>query len=280
MIPDHQTNFVYIADTLTSTYPTFAKEFLAKLKAAGIPMGILPGTKDVWAVDYMPIQVSESKFVRFSYKPDYLVSSKKWSKTISDVDAICEAVDVKTVKSDIILDGGNLSKWYDRVMMTTKVFMENKHIPELELIEQLKNLLEVNDLFFVPVEKGDWLGHVDGMARFIAKDTVLINDYSKEPQENYIDFLGALHNAGLQWKTFPFNIYENEDVNDATGLYLNYLELQDHIVLPIFDNKTENEIAKKKAKEIFPKNNLITVVSTKPAKNTGIINCMTWNIKR
>lgn len=279
MIPDSQTNFVFLADTLSKKYPEFAKEFVSKLRLAKVPFGILPNTKDVWAVDYMPIQVSEKKFVRFTYKPDYLTSTKKWSRTISDVDAICKAIGIETTKSDIILDGGNISKWYDKVLMTTKVFIENKNIPELELIDQLKNLLEVNDLLFVPVEKDDWLGHSDGMARFISNDTVLINDFSREEQKDYIDFLGALHNAGLKWTVFPFDIYDNEDVNDAAGLYLNYLELKDHIFLPIFDKKTNNQ-AIEKAKEIFPNKDIITIKSNQPAKDTGIINCLTWNIKK
>lgn len=163
--------------------------------------------------------------------------------------------------------------------MTTKVFIENKSIPELELIEQLKNLLQVNDLLFIPVEKYDWLGHADGMARFISNDTVLINDFSREEQKDYIDFLGALNNAGLKWTVFPLDIYDNEDVNDAAGLYLNFLELKDHIFLPIFDKKTDNQ-AIEKAKEIFPNKNIIPIKGNQPAKDTGIINCLTWNIKK
>lgn len=77
MITDSQTNFVFIADTLSAKYPEFAKEFVSKLEQAKIPFDVLPKTKDVWAVDYMPIQVSENKFVRFTYKPDYLISTKK-----------------------------------------------------------------------------------------------------------------------------------------------------------------------------------------------------------
>lgn len=279
MIRDSETNFVFIADTLSSRYPEFTKEFLSKLERAKIPFGVLPNTKDVWAVDYMPIQVSETKFIRFAYRPDYLVSTSKWSKTISDVDSICNAIGIHTTKSDIVLDGGNISRWNDKVLMTTKVFTENRGVPELELIEQLKNLLEVNDLFFVPIEKGDWLGHVDGMARFIATDTVLINDYRKEEQKDYIDFLAALHNSGLKWMPFPFDPYDNEDIDDAAGLYLNYLDIEGHLVLPVFGKEADNE-AIDKAKKIFPDKKIITVKSNEPAKHTGVINCLTWNIKR
>lgn len=47
MIRDGQTNFVFIADKLTTKYPEFAKEFVTQLEREKIPIGILPNTKDV-----------------------------------------------------------------------------------------------------------------------------------------------------------------------------------------------------------------------------------------
>ena len=279
MIKDSQTNFVYLSDKLAGTYPNFARELISLFKIHEIDFGFLPNTKDTWAVDFMPIQVSLQKFVRFTYKPDYLVSTKKWSKTISNVDEICENIGIKTIKSDIILDGGNISKWDDKVLMTNKVFIENSNIPELELIERFKDLLEIDEIFFVPVEKGDWLGHVDGMARFVNQSTVLINDTRREKIEDYIDFLMALRNAGLNWIEFPFNIYENESVDDAAGLYLNYLELEKLVVLPVFDFDSD-DLAIEAANKIFKGRKIITIKSNEPAKDTGIINCLTWNIRK
>jgi len=279
MIKDSQTNFVYLSDKLAGTYPNFARELISLFKIHEIDFGFLPNTKDTWAVDFMPIQVSLQKFVRFTYKPDYLVSTKKWSKTISNVDEICENIGIKTIKSDIILDGGNISKWDDKVLMTNKVFIENSNIPELELIERFKDLLETDEIFFVPVEKGDWLGHVDGMARFVNQSTVLINDTRREKIEDYIDFLMALRNAGLNWIEFPFNIYENESVDDAAGLYLNYLELEKLVVLPVFDFDSD-DLAIEAANKIFKGRKIITIKSNEPAKDTGIINCLTWNIRK
>ncbi len=279
MIKDSQTNFVYLSDKLAGTYPNFARELISLFKVHEIDFGFLPNTKDTWAVDFMPIQVSLQKFVRFTYKPDYLVSTKKWSKTISNVDEICENIGIKTIKSDIILDGGNISKWDDKVLMTNKVFIENSNIPELELIERFKDLLETDEIFFVPVEKGDWLGHVDGMARFVNQSTVLINDTRREKIEDYIDFLKALRNAGLIWIEFPFNIYENESIDDAAGLYLNYLELEKLVVLPVFDFDSD-DLAIEAANKIFKGRKIITIKSNEPAKDTGIINCLTWNIRK
>lgn len=278
MITDNQTNFVYLADSLLSKYPNFAKEFIAALSDNNIPYDFLPGTMDVWAVDYMPIQVSDNKFVRFTYSPDYLISTKKWAKTISNVDAICGKIGIETIKSDIVLDGGNISRWKDKIIMTNKIFLENPKYSELQLIQELKDLFGIDEIYFVPVEIGDWLGHVDGMARFTSTDTVLVNDLKLEKKPDYINFLMSLHNAKLKWLEFPFNPYSNEDINDAAGLYLNYLELSDFVVLPIFGLITDDE-AIKRAKEIFPNKKIIPVKSNEPAKHNGVINCLTWNIK-
>lgn len=277
MIIDSQTNFVYLADCLVRIYPNFAQDLVSKLKENKISFDFLPGTKDVWAVDYMPIQVSEHKFIRFSYSPDYLISTKKWSKTISDVDAICGKIGIKTIKSNIVLDGGNISKWKNKVLMTTKVFLENKNLSELQLIEELKNLLEIDEIIFVPMEKDDWLGHADGMARFLGENTVLINDFTDDDPKNYIDFLAALHNSKLNWKTIPFTSHSNTNPDNAAGLYLNYMELEHHLFLPIF-NQNSDQLAIDRIEELFPSKKVIPILGSEPAKDTGIINCLTWNI--
>ena len=278
MLTDSQTNFVFLSDKLQTTYLDFANRLIKAFTDNDIRFDFLPGTKDVWAVDYMPVQVTDTKFVRFTYRPDYLASTKKWAKTISNVDAICERIGIKTTKSEIVLDGGNISRWSDKVIMTNKVFLENPSYPEIQLIQELRDLLEVDDIFFIPVDKGDWLGHIDATARFINSDTVLINDIKQEKPKDYINLLTSLHNSNLKWKYFPFNPYDNLDIDDASGIYLNFLVLSGFIILPIYGFTTDEE-AINSAKEIFPTKKIIPVLSNEPAKHNGIINCVTWNIK-
>nr|WP_287936590.1 hypothetical protein [Algoriphagus sp.] len=52
MIPDSQTNFLYLADTLPKNYPDFYARSEQKLNVKHVDFDFLPGTKDVWAVDY------------------------------------------------------------------------------------------------------------------------------------------------------------------------------------------------------------------------------------
>ena len=109
MITDSQTYFLFLVDCLPSKQPKFFQRFEKVLADCNIKFQFLPHTKDIWAIDFMPVQISKDKFVQFTYNPDYL-QPKKEKKTISDVDSICNAIHLTTQKSKLIIDGGDISK--------------------------------------------------------------------------------------------------------------------------------------------------------------------------
>lgn len=277
MIPDSQSNFLYLADTLQKKYSTFYKQFEAVLNDCDINFKILPQTKDVWAVDYMPIQITKDSFVQFVYNPDYLRDIVKWSKTISDVDTICKAINLSPQKSDIVLDGGNVTRTTDKVIMCDKVFTENPTIKEKDLIKELQELFQVDKLIFIPTHPIDFTGHADGMVRFYNSDTVLINDYSKEDIDFQLRFRLALHNAGLKYIEIPYNPYDNKKDEYANGEYINFLQMQQAVILPTFGIK-EDEAVIKQFEQLFAGQKIATVDSNDLAFDGGILNCITWNI--
>ena len=107
MIIDEETNKLYLADCLPNWHPKFFKRFKKVLLECNIPFDFLPGTKDIWAVDFMPVQISTKKFIRFRYDPDYL-RPKKYQKYISDSGAICKEIGIEAKPSNLIVDGGNV----------------------------------------------------------------------------------------------------------------------------------------------------------------------------
>lgn len=278
MIPDQETNHLYLADTLPVKHPDFFKQFEQLLKDLGIRYSQLPGTKDIWARDYMPIQIAANQFVQFVYNPDYL-QSKKWQKTISDIDSIYTALDLKPKKSLIVLDGGNVVRSANKVIMCDKVFKENKQFSEKHLIDELYQLLQVDQLIFIPTHPKEFTGHADGMVRFLDESTVLINDLSKEKPEFQLRFRLALHNAGLEWIGIPYNPYSNTKYDQANGVYINYLQMANTLILPTFDI-CEDDAVVKQFEELFMGHKIATIDSNVIADEGGILNCITWNIKR
>lgn len=277
MIPDSQTNFLYLADTLEKKYPNFYKQFEAVLNNYNINFQILQRTKDVWAVDYMPIQIDKDSFVQFVYNPDYLRDTIKLSKTISDVDAICKEITLAPKKSNIILDGGNVTRTTDKVIMCDKVFTENPTIKEKDLIKELQNLFQVDKLIFIPTHPIDFTGHADGMVRFFDSDTVLINDYSKEDINFQLRFRLALHNAGLKYIEIPYNPYDNKKDEHANGEYINFLQMQQAVIIPTFSIKEDDAVIKQ-FEQLFAGQRIATVDGNDLAFDGGILNCITWNI--
>jgi agmatine deiminase len=276
MIPDSQTNTLYLADCLPTKHLKFFAEFEAVLKKCGIAFQLLPHTKDIWAVDYMPIQVRLDKFVQFVYKPNYL-QSKKWVKTISDVDSICNSIKLNRIKSNIVLDGGNVIKSTDKVIMCDKIFLENPNYSRRQLSDKLRELFEVDKLYFIPQQPKDYTGHSDGMLRFLDNKTVIINDYSKEKPEFQRAFKIALDNAGLDYIEIPYNPYGNKTYSQANGSYINFLQMQNTVIIPTFGIK-EDEIAVRQFEQLFSGYQIATIDSNEVANNGGILNCITWNI--
>jgi len=276
MISDNQTNFLYLADLLPKKYPNFYQQFQKILNDWNINFKFLSDTKDVWAVDYMPIQIDKNKFVRFIYNPSYL-QSKNDLKTISDVDSICKKIGVETIKSKILLDGGNVTRTANKVIMTDRIFLENPTYERKELLKELHEIFQVDKLFLVPEQPNDFTGHSDGMVRFIDEQTVIINDYKKEKSDFRRAFEIAIHNTGLDYVKIPYNPYGNSNWNQANGDYINFLQMEDGVILPTFGIKEDNEVLKQ-FEQLFKGQPIATVDGNEVAKDGGILNCITWNI--
>lgn len=274
MIMDSQTNQLYLADCLSTKYPKFFKEFDMVLSRCDIKPNLLSPTKDIWAVDFMPIQIKKDRFVQFKYNPDYL---SEYRDLVSDVDKICKAINLKPKKSELVIDGGNVVRHHETVIMCDKIFHENPKISDKNLIKQLKELFEVDRLFFVPWDTDDFIGHADGMVRFINSRTVLINDYVKENPEYHKSLRMALHNAGLDWVELPYNPPFDPTYTSARGLYLNYLQMEQAIIMPTFNSKFDDK-AYRVLEEVFKGQKIETIDSSEIAREGGVLNCITWNI--
>lgn len=105
MIPEWSKNIIYFSSILSSDirFNHFFKALQNVLNANKLPFDLLPKTNDIWARDYMPIQIDKEDFLEYRYDPDYLLSTSKQdrgSKTYPDL--VCDAMGLKTRKTDLI----------------------------------------------------------------------------------------------------------------------------------------------------------------------------------
>jgi agmatine deiminase len=167
------------------------------------------------------------------------------------------------------------------VIVTSKVLKENPGYPEQDLIAEIKNQLHIKQLIIIPHEPGDILGHADGMVRFANENTVLVNQYPKN--KVYLEFAYelrcALMNAGLRIIDLPYTSWQNQDSIDATGCYVNFLEVGNCIIHPIYVQPND-QLAEIVLRNTFPNRELIDIDCRELAKLGGVLNCATWNIRR
>ena len=69
----------------------------------------------------MPIQTSEKRFVFYKYNPDYL-KTKYYLRTITNVNRVgnieCLRQDGEVFDLDLVIDGGNVVRCDDKIVMT------------------------------------------------------------------------------------------------------------------------------------------------------------------
>jgi agmatine deiminase len=277
MITDSQTNTLFLADTLPNRCPIFCSAFEKVLNENKINFRFIPGTKDIWAVDYMPIQTDTNQFVQFVYNPKYL-QCIKYKKTISDTDSICGEMNIQPLKSPIVLDGGNVVRSSNAVIMTDRIFGENPNYTHKQLIKELEEYFQVNNIYIIPEQPNDFTGHSDGMVRFLDDDTLLINDYKREKEYFRQAFNTAIRDTGLNWIEVPYNPYSNGNFDQANGDYINYLQMDNIIFLPIFGQKEDDDVFKLFEK-VFNRQQIVTIKSSEIANEGGILNCISWNIR-
>lgn len=272
MITNLDTNKVYLAKGMTSeNYVDATGSLLGTLHNFGIHWNFLPLTTSplhIWTRDYMPVQVSKRKFVRFNYCPDYL---KDYPEYKPDTSAILSALGIQVMDSDIIIDGGNVISCGDKVIMTDKIFRENPDYAHDGLIDMLSQLLEA-EIVLISEDYYDEYGHADGMVRYMGEGRVLLN--------NYCDFDKALRKRLLAALSPHFDIAELHygTYTDMSWAYINFLHVGKYIFIPMIGDKL-GEIAFRQIADAFPQCECHPIYHYENiVREGGALNCSTWNI--
>lgn len=255
---------------------------------------IFPITKNsnnVWCRDYMPVKSASGKYVQFKYCPSYMKGMKKYMNMFPDPAMINQELDLEciTPKKEIILDGGAIEIYGKKGIVSDRVYSDNKILTETEIYDEIKRVLELEQLIVIPQHPYDFTGHVDGLVRFIDEDSVVVNDLNEELKcaENskipyrikriwkwVAAFKSVLIEADLKWYELPVSYPENGSDSSGEGIYINFLLLEDLIIMPSYKNSTDDKAAEK-LRELY-KRPVKNVYATELSKEGGMINCVTW----
>ena len=179
---------------------------------------LLSYTKDYWCRDYMPIQRSEDEFIQYKYYPDYLTKYSGDKIYITDPTKSCKRLGIHTNKIDLIIDGGNIIKCPDTIIMTENIFTENPNYNKDDLVCALKNIFK-SDILFLPWDKNEKYGHADGIVRYVSDNNVLMTNYEDYDSE----IAGEIkHRLSTKYKVLELK-YKSSMPNRNSWAYINFL---------------------------------------------------------
>ncbi|MEG0012365.1 MAG: agmatine deiminase family protein [Muribaculaceae bacterium] len=270
---------VFLSELLKQRYPDVCNNLLTILERHNITYSFLKGTKDIWCRDYMPIQNTSGKLIQFRYDPSYLKGKQEWEESRSDVNEVCKENGINPTFSDINLDGGNVLLCDGRAIISDRIYKENEDSPKWSDKEALKTelsrLLEA-EIIIIPSQKGDMTGHADGMVRFVDRNTLLGNNRADEYKYWQEGINKVVNQYNLDYIDIPFFINKG-----AIGIYVNYLEVQNIIILPTFGIDESKDIETVQLfKSIFPNKIIETINYNDIAKEGGLLNCTTWVLSK
>lgn len=274
MTIDSFTDTVFFSDLLPARCPELYKSIKAILDENKIEHRLLQNTKDIWCRDYMPIQANEKRFVFYKYHPDYLDTSF-YRRTITDVSAIPHIDSLRneeTYNLDLILDGGNVVKCRDKVIMTEKVFFENKDKSRKAIRQMLEDAFQC-DIIFLPWNKHEIFGHSDGIVHYLGDNRVLMTNYADFDANMAKVYIRAMENYV---EVIPLT-YKVKRKHARSWAYINYLNVDGLVIVPQL-GIPEDEQALQQISEAMPRCKVIGVPAMEAVRNGGALNCISWNV--
>lgn len=317
-ITDDRTDKVYISSLIDTVSGALDINTRSALKTSILKFSRncepLYNTMDVWARDYMPIQLTLDVYLSFTYKPDYLQDYPNcvtnWQ--LHRVHAAHESFSFKVVQMPLILDGGNVVKAVVKgkpcLILCKKVLDEN-NLSEEDFDNWWKQWWNDNfdgtEMEYVLLpwegEKFNPIGHADGMVRYIEDKRVLFTNYedfedSPIPASVYIE---KLKEVGFEVETLSFKNkfdYKKDKLYrmlfDSSWCYINYLQVGNRILVPSLGYDKLDHEAIRQIDAAFNKNRHIADVELIDVDMTGIVaemnsvqnsggalNCLTWTVK-
>lgn len=241
-------------------------------------------TNDTWIRDFGAIDFFKNAELK-SYNFIFNAWGDKFSSNL-DNDFNKNFVKTNLIDVDFILEGGSIESNGEGVLLTTSkcIFNKNRNVTKSkeEIISKIKELFELKELIILnhgALEGDDTDSHIDTLARFIDKDTIV---YAKcyDKNDTHFDELNKMEKEleKTSFKLIPLPLpspkFFHEERLPAT--YLNFIFINDAIILPIYNDKNDDLVIKILQQHI--KNRVIkTVDSSILIREHGSLHCSSIN---
>lgn len=248
-------------------------------------------TNDTWARDSSALSIEENgeiKLLNFTFNAWGGKFESTLDNAMSKKIASCYSCEMEDI--DFILEGGGVESNGEGLILTTSECMlnpnRNKDLSKEEITEKLKEYFGAKEILYVDhgyLAGDDTDSHIDTLARFISKDTIMYVACDDENDEHYKalkkmeddlkEFVIA-HKLKLIKLPMASAVYEGKERLPAT--YANFLFVNEGVIVPTYNVK-EDEEALEIFKWAFPNRKIVGVDCRTLIRQHGSLHCVTMN---
>jgi agmatine/peptidylarginine deiminase len=216
---------------------------------------------EIWLRDCIGINTTTDELIKPYYHPQYCTQSRdssyfehlnKQSRII-----VKECLKKKMVFMPLYLDGGNFINNTSTVFLTNKILEDNRELSKSEVVHILQDFTGLRPEI-IERSKSDNVGHTDGIINFLSENMVLLSNYPSLPfLKPDIDLLYDVRKKLEEEKLDVVDFYDRPVdeivpcecyrktkkacIYSARGNYINFLRLNNTIILPEYTLPTPKE---------------------------------------
>jgi agmatine deiminase len=282
------TDVCLLTDTLVLR-DTLQREFESAAKAGGHKLDVLVcKTNDSWIRDYgaLTVRGADAKL----YAADFRFNSwgGKYPPWDSD-DAVARFMAAhrgrECLSLPVVLEGGSIDVNGQGLMLTTKQCLLNKnrnpHLDQDQIERILHGYLGAEHVLWLDdgIDGDDTDGHVDDLARFTDAKTVAVAIEHDARDENYAALKqNALalerHASRHGLKVVEIAMPKKLNIADlrVPATYLNFLIVNDAVLLPAFHDKLDDKVAAQ-FEALFPERRIMPFDARYLVFGQGAVHC-------
>jgi agmatine deiminase len=246
---------------------------------------VLLAAEDSWIRDYGPTFLVNPRERRLAMvKWTFNAWGNKYQDLIGD-DRIPAELNkqwgLPFFEAGIVMEGGSIEVNGAGAVLTTEQCLLNRnrnpHLNREEIERYLKEYLNVAQVLWLKegIAGDDTDGHVDDIARFVSKDTVLCAFEEDPGDENYeilLDNYNRLLALGLNTVKLPMPGYIGDSHSRLPASYANFYIGNSAVVVPVFGHHNDRR-ALDIIQQSFPSHRVIGVRSNAMVEGLGTIHC-------
>jgi agmatine/peptidylarginine deiminase len=199
----------------------------------------------IWLRDVAGFSCGD-RIVKPRFRPAYYQGAFRGARRIDcSMECIAEILGKDLVRIPLIWDCGNLVTNGTVGIITERLLKDNPEFSTAEIATMIRHHLGIEPIF-IPELRGDVLSHSDGYVAFVDEHTAVVSAYPTSCAENRRQYVDSIAERLINLGFDVARIQENPEghhgrgddvqscVGSARGIYVNYLMLNETIVLPAY----------------------------------------------